>query len=179
VADVSITGMTTALLLIDVQRNMLEPPEPVPAAPLVRPVLESLLDRARADGTLVVHVQNDGPTGEIDEPHTEPWELVFTPITGEHVVNKTEGNAFVGTTLVGVLGNAGVDRVVVAGMQSNYCVEQTSRGALERGLAVVLVSDGHATYDEIMPAAELSAAVEAELASAGVTVLPSTAITFQ
>ena len=170
--------MSDALLIIDVQRNMLEPPEPVPAAPLVRPVLESLLDRARADGTLVVHVQNDGPTGEIDEPHTEPWELVFTPIEGEHIVNKTEGNAFAGTTLVGVLDNAGVDRVVVAGMQSNYCVEQTSRGALQRGLAVVLVSDGHATYDEIMPAAELSAGVETELARAGVTVLPSTAITF-
>jgi nicotinamidase-related amidase len=170
--------MTTALLLIDVQRNMLEPPEPVPAAPLVRPVLESLLDRARADGTLVVHVQNDGPVGEIDEPHTPPWELVFTPIEGEHVVNKTEGNAFAGTALAGVLDKVGVDRVVVAGMQSNYCVEQTSRAALERGLAVVLVSDAHATYDEITPAAELSAGVEAELARAGVTVLPSAAVRF-
>ncbi|WP_336214569.1 hypothetical protein [Nonomuraea sp. LPB2021202275-12-8] len=36
------------LLLVDVQRNMLEPPTPVPDAEIVSAALATLLDRARA-----------------------------------------------------------------------------------------------------------------------------------
>src|SRR5262245_4074886 len=47
-------AMATALLLVDVQRNMLEGNTPVPAADQVRPALQSLLARARTAGALVV-----------------------------------------------------------------------------------------------------------------------------
>jgi nicotinamidase-related amidase len=42
--------MTTVLLLVDVQRNMLEPPEPVPQAETVGAAIEDLLERARSAG---------------------------------------------------------------------------------------------------------------------------------
>src|SRR5258708_39717646 len=61
-------AMATALLLAGVQRNMLEGSTPVPAAGQVRPVLQSLLARARTAGALVVHIQNDGPQGSPGEP---------------------------------------------------------------------------------------------------------------
>ena len=60
--------MTKALVLIDVQRNMLEPPTPVPSAAATRQALQDLLLRARQAGALVIHVQNDGPPGEPDSP---------------------------------------------------------------------------------------------------------------
>ena len=53
--------MTRALMLIDVQRNMLEPPTPVPSAASIRDALQDLLLRARQAGALVIHVQNDHP----------------------------------------------------------------------------------------------------------------------
>lgn len=52
--------MAKALMLIDVQRNMLEPPTPVPSAATTRQALQDLLLRARQAGALVIHVQNDG-----------------------------------------------------------------------------------------------------------------------
>lgn len=171
--------MTTALILVDVQRNMLEGDYPVPSADAVRPVLQTLLDRARDAGVPVVHVRNDGPPGEPDEPDTDGWHLVLATADGEAVVDKDTPDTFVSNPqLADDLRAAGVERVVIAGMQSEYCVAATSRGALGYGFAVTVASDGHATYDDGKPAAEISADVEAALRAEGVTVVPAGQVAF-
>jgi nicotinamidase-related amidase len=54
--------------------------------------------------------------------------------------------------------------LVVAGLQSEYCVRDTVLGALARGYEVTLISDGHSTYDGGgRSALEKSTAVNAEL----------------
>jgi streptothricin hydrolase len=171
--------MATALLLVDVQRNMLEGSTQVPAADQVRPALQSLLARARAADALVVHIQNDGPEGSADEPETGGWELVFPPVPGELAIRKAEPDVFIADAcLAATLTARGIDRVVVAGMQSNHCVEQASRGALRHGFTVMLASGAHATHDEDDSAAVISASVEDALSRDGVTVLPATDVTF-
>jgi hypothetical protein len=51
-------------------------------------------------------------------------------------------------------------------------VRETSLAALRRGLAVQLARGAHATYDEgAQTAAEISAAIEAELAQAGARIV--------
>jgi Isochorismatase family len=113
--------MATALLLVDVQRNMLEGNTPVPGAAQVRPVLQSLLARARTADALVVHIQNDGPAGSPDEPQTQGWELVFAPVRGELAIRKAGPDIFTADAcLATTLTARGIDRVVVAGMQSNH-----------------------------------------------------------
>jgi nicotinamidase-related amidase len=69
--------------------------------------------------------------------------------------------------------------VVVAGMQSDYCIGATSRGALSHGFKVVLASGAHATYDGQDSAANISAAVETDLSREGVLVLPASDIQFR
>jgi streptothricin hydrolase len=172
-------AMATALLFVDVQRNMLEPPEPVPGADAVRAVLGALLDRARQAGAVVVHVQNDGSTRDPDAPGTPGWELVFAPMEGEVVVTKDQSDTFAANpSLAGELERRGVSRVVVAGMQSNYCIAATTRGALTGGFDVVLASGAHATYDEGKPASVISAEIEAALVDEGATAVPAPAVTF-
>jgi nicotinamidase-related amidase len=170
--------MVTALLLVDVQRNMLEGVFPVPDADVVRPELASLLSRARLAGAVVVHVQNDGGAGDPDEPFTSGWELCFPVAGGEPVIRKTESDAFTETDLGSVLSTRDVRRVVVAGMQSNYCIAQTSLAALRHGYAVFLAAGAHATYDEEEAAAVISEKVEQQLAESGVTVLPAGEVSF-
>jgi streptothricin hydrolase len=167
--------MTTALLLIDAQRNMLEGPDAIPSAPSVRPVLEQLLDDARHSRAVVVHVQNDGNSGDPDEPMTFGWELVFPPAEGESVVRKETCDVFESDReLASRLRSSGVDRVVVAGMQSEFCVEESSLGALREGFGVVLPHDAHGTYDSgAESASAVSSAVEQKLAGAGVDVVGS------
>jgi nicotinamidase-related amidase len=60
--------MAAVLLLVDVQRNMLEPPEPVPAADTVSAAIEDVVARARFAGAVVVHIRNNGPEGAPDAP---------------------------------------------------------------------------------------------------------------
>jgi nicotinamidase-related amidase len=171
--------MTTALLLIDVQRNMLDGEAPVPGAAEVRPALASLLERARAAGAVVVHVQNDGSDGDPDVPHTEGWELVFPAQPDELVVRKDECDTFASNPgLAADLEARGIDHVVVAGMQSEYCISDTSRGALGHGLRVSVARGAHATYDDGRAAADISADAETELAAAGASVIPAGEIDF-
>ena len=170
--------MADALLLVDVQINMLEPPNPVRNNKEIRAALESLLRRARSAGAFVVHVQNDGKPGDPDEPETPGWNLAFQARNGELVVRKTQSDAFTNDNLVRWLEERKVDSVVVAGMQSNYCVEATCRGALQHHIRVTLASGAHATYDEGKSAVEISADVERELRSDGVKVFPAENISF-
>jgi nicotinamidase-related amidase len=160
------------------QPNMLEGDAPVPAAGQVRAALDALLTAARAAGAVVVHVQNDGSSGEPDEPQTDGWRLVFPATGGELVVRKDVPDTLVANPdLTRSLREQGVDRVVVAGRQSEYCVETTSHGALGHGFEVLLASGAHATYgDGSVAAAEISTGVEKELGTEGVRVLPAAGV---
>lgn len=165
------------LLLIDVQRNMLLPPQPVPDAPAVGPKIAGILDRARRDGAMVVHVRNNGGEDDPDAPGTTGWELIHDVAGHEAVVDKRTPNGFAGTELGSLLADA--REVVIVGMQSEYCVRETSLAALQRGLAVSLVRGAHATYgDGKRSAAEISAATEDELAQAGARILDAGDVTF-
>lgn len=132
--------------------------------------MHALLQRARAEQVVVFHVQNDGAPGEADEPCTPGWELAVQPIEGEGVFRKRHDDAFVDTDLAAELRARGVERLVVAGTLSDYCVRATARGALRNGCEVVLASGAHATYDDRQSAAALAASVEAELEQEGVRV---------
>jgi streptothricin hydrolase len=167
-------------MLIDVQRNMLEPPTPVPAAASIREALQDLLLRARGAGALVIHVQNDGPPGEPDEPGTDGWQLIFPAGAGELIVRKDQPDTFAANpALVKDLATMEITEVVIAGMQSNYCVAESSRGALKRGLQAILASGAHATYDENEPASAISAQIERDLATEGITILPFGKVSFE
>jgi nicotinamidase-related amidase len=168
--------MSTALLLVDAQRNMLEGPASVPGAAALRPALEDLLTRARTSGTVVVHIQNDGTPGEPDEPETHGWELIFEPTGDELLIRKAEPNAFGSNSqLAQILRQQDVDRVVVVGMQSEFCVRETSLGALREGFLVSLPRGAHGTYGSTPSEADaLAVSVEGELQAEGVEVIELT-----
>ena len=107
----------------------------------------------------MVHLQDDG----VDDPRIRRgsvgWQLVLSVADGDPVVQKASDDGFDGTELESVLQGAGVSRPCLVGIQSEMCVAATARGAMARGLVVVLPRDGHATYD--IPADGASPAVPA------------------
>ncbi len=156
----------TALLLIDAQVNMFDPAHPVHGAGELLPRLQELLARFRAVGAPVVFVRNCGGAGDPDVPGTPGWQLHprLAPAEGDPVLDKTTCDTFASTPLAESLQSRGVTRVVIAGLQSEYCIRETTLGALGRGFEVTLVSDGHSTYAGGGRTAEaISAAVNAEL----------------
>lgn len=138
-----------ALLVVDVQRNLLEGSRAIPAAEDFVSRLGALLDCARAAGAPIFHMQNDGVTGSDEAPHTPGWEIHprAAPTGNEMLFRKTVDDGFADTSLDEVLRSARIRRIAVAGLLSEMCVSATVRGAMARGYDVVLVQDCHATYD--------------------------------
>lgn len=65
----------------------------------------------------------------------------------EVIADKRLPDAFADTTLGATLAAMGATRIVVVGAQTEVCMDTTCRRASSLGLEVVLVSDGHSTWD--------------------------------
>jgi len=162
--------MATTLLLIDLQRNMLEPPEQAPGAARLIELVDGLLERARAVGVPVVHVRNNGAEEELDFPGTPGWELYHEPVEGEAIVDKFGMDAFADTDLAELIP---VDSTIVAaGLASDFCVRATLLSALDRGHEVRLVRGAHGAYDADGRSAEtIEKEIEQELREAGALIV--------
>lgn len=129
-----------ALIIVDAQRAFVSGADAVPASGTFVPALDELLQRARMARALVVHLQNDGPIGELDEPHQDGWEL-FYPVQEsdrEVVIRKIEDDGFDGTSLGDLLADHKIERVVIGGVMSEMCARNGT------GRARARVRGGHA-----------------------------------
>jgi nicotinamidase-related amidase len=139
-----------ALVIIDVQMGMFTFPGYTPhdgEATVAR--IASLLKRARENGIPVFFVQHAGDKGDPLEQGTPgfPFRPELTPRDGESVTVKRHCSAFQDTDFDQTLKRAGVDHLIVCGMQTEFCIDTAVRSAYERGYKVTLVSDGHTTFD--------------------------------
>ncbi len=165
--------MSRALLVVDVQNWGFSGDWPVPDHEALLERIRERVEFARADGELVVWVQNDGDAGEMDAPGEHFWELTLDPAEDERVWRKTTKDVFESNPdLAGWLREQGVTHLDVIGLQSEMCVRSSTLGARDAGFEARPVPGLHGTYpegvfDESGPtgvtAAELSARIDAEL----------------
>jgi nicotinamidase-related amidase len=137
----------TALLVVDLQREVVDDPRTHGRDETLAAVA-GLLERARAAGVPVIHTRHADP----DEGPREGeagWELhdAVASAAGEAVVDKRFDDAFWRTELESCLRELGVDRIVLTGMLTEHCIGTTARSAVAHGFDVVLVADGHTTWD--------------------------------
>jgi nicotinamidase-related amidase len=153
----------TALVVIDVQNfyfpgGRMALADPLPASLQAK----RLLERFRAKGSPVVHVQHL-PKGQ-EAPSPDTGDVAYRihanvlPAAGETVVGKHHANAFRDTDLLAVLRRIGASRLVIAGMQTHMCVEAATRAAADLGFDVVVVHDACATRGLKFGATEVPAA---------------------
>ncbi|MBO9329078.1 isochorismatase family protein [Achromobacter xylosoxidans] len=141
--------MTSALIVIDVQRALFETsPAPAEAATIIGRI-NKLAGRARAAGAPVVYVQHESAGGAM--VHGLPgWELDerLEPAPGDIRICKTTPDSFLRTGLADALSRAGVKELVVCGYASEFCVDTTVRRAAALGYPVTLAADAHTTHDK-------------------------------
>ncbi|MBV7327513.1 cysteine hydrolase [Chloroflexi bacterium TSY] len=150
----------TALLIIDVQNNMFDEADPAYQGKQLLLKLQSLIGKARAAQVPIVYVQHCGDPGEVDEPGTLGWEIHpdIRPEPTDPIVQKTMPDSFFETTLKDELTTRGIEKLVIAGLQTEYCVDTTCRRACSEGYEIVLVQDGHSTWSrDEMSAAQIIA----------------------
>lgn len=149
------TATTTALLVIDMQQALCSGAEAAHDIARVSDNVNALGQRARAAGLLVVLVQHEEAEGPMQHG-SAGWALADGLLTdaADVRVRKTTPNAFHGTDLQRLLQERGVKRLVVCGLQTEFCVDTTVRQALALGYDVVLAADGHSTTDGAITAAQ-------------------------
>ncbi len=177
-------GDKTALVVIDMQVGMFETPgvPPVPEGERLLRNIEGLVRRAREADVAVVHVRHaDGP-GHPLEKGTKGWETHprVAPKSGEPIVDKETPDSFLRTTLQDELESRGIGRLVLAGMQTEYCVDTTCRRAFALGYEVTLAADAHGTWDdESLTAAQIVAHHNEVMGNGFAEVVPSAEISFR
>jgi len=146
--------MDMALLVIDMQVGLVDLGY---HAEEVLACVSRLIGRARDAGVPVIHVQHHHASYAPLMTGAPTWRIHpdVAPVPGELVIGKTASDAFHGTPLGHELQRLGVRRLIVTGMQTEYCVDTTCRRALSFGFDVTLVADGHTTRDGLWPAAEV------------------------
>ena len=156
----------TAFLVVDTQVNMLNEGMPVFQGDRILETIADLLARARTQDVTVIYLRNDGGPGEPDERGTHGWEIhpVVAPMLNEVIIDKTSVDGFENTTLNEELERRGIEKLVIAGMQTELCVFVTARRGVQLGYEVIVVEDGHTTFDfEEMTASEAIDKYNAEL----------------
>ena len=137
-----------ALLVIDMQVGNFDEPDPIYKGNELLAKVKSLIARARSAQAQIVYVQNNGRSGDPDAYGTPGWEIhpSIQPVEGEVVVQKQTPDAFHETNLHRELNSRGIKKLIIAGLQTEYCIDTTCRRAFSLGYAVVLVKDTHSTW---------------------------------
>ena len=140
-----------ALLVIDLQAGAFDGAkcEPIDAGERLLRHSAKLIAAARTAGLPVLHVQHGEPQGVL-MLGTPQWEIHpdVAPLPGEARVSKAAYSAFENTALDALLREAGVDQLLVCGLQSEVCITHTTQAALALGYAVILASDSHGTWPD-------------------------------
>ena len=169
-------GEGIALLVVDVQNDFADPAGSLSVAggPDIVPVVNDLVTAARRSGSLVVYTQDWHPpvtphfasSGGIWPDHCvqgswgaelHPFLLVDGPIVHKGAEGEDGYSGFRGrdpitgeegpTPLEGILREAGVRRVVIAGLATDYCVKESARHAVQLGFEVEVVEDAVRAVD--------------------------------
>ena len=138
--------MPTALLIIDVQTALCTGRYATFEADAVIARINAVSAKVRAAGGLVVLVQHESAEDAFAHGSLG-WQLApgLVVAEGDARVRKTASDAFYRTELNDLLHVKGIDRLIICGMQTEFCVDTTVRRALGLGYPVTLVSDGHST----------------------------------
>ncbi len=138
--------MKTALLVIDVQQAMIDD-HPARMDEFMLN-LKLLIDTAHQSGAEVIYVRHDGGEGDVLAYGTSGWQLEKSlhPRAEERVFDKRFGSAFRQTGLRDYLIERDISRLVVCGMQTEYCIDTSVKVAFEFGYDVVIPAGATTTY---------------------------------
>jgi nicotinamidase-related amidase len=140
---------SATLVLIDFQNEYVAGPLGLPGAAAAIQRAARLLGLARDAAAPVIHVAHKGRPGGLFDRSAERGQVIaaLAPRAGETVIEKGLPNAFAGTDLHAILGEAARKDIIIAGFMTHMCVSSTARAALDLGWRVTIDASACATRD--------------------------------
>lgn len=169
---------TTALIVLDLQRDLLEADGRMPVKQAqVQPLLDTataLHASARAQGLPIIRIENLYTSSDVGNLFRNgatvrgnagaAWDP-RAPVDADAMFEKDAPDAFSNPAFDAALREKQVTHLVITGVYADGCVTWTSRGALNRGYRVTLVRSGVAAGSDQARSSALDA-----LKAEGVTI---------
>lgn len=135
------------LLVIDVQKALVD--EDLYAYETFVDSVVRLVDAARKNGVEVVFVQHDAGAGSGLSIGDEGFEIIdeIKPEAGEMVFVKTVNSCFGNKDFKAYMEQQTDRRLMIVGLQTNYCIDATVKSAFERGFEVIIPEGTNSTFD--------------------------------
>lgn len=94
----------------------------------------------------IIYVRHQDEELVADSPG---WQIhdAIAPMPGDMIFDKHYNSAFKDTGLQAYLDKQGIDRLILMGMATNFCVDTTIKVAFELGYQLAVIKDGTSTSD--------------------------------
>lgn len=137
----------TALVIVDVQVGLFDNPESELFEPeTLLKKINDLIRKARSAKTPVVFIRHNDPGLPYE---SAAWQIhsELDQSDKDILVDKKHCDSFFETDLQDVLEKNSIDRLVVCGLQTEFCIDTFCRSAAGKNIETLLVKDAHSTYD--------------------------------
>lgn len=148
----------TALLIIDVQIGSFWEKNPLFKGDELLNNIQILISQAHIKQAPVFFTKHNGKVGSLIQKGTPGWDIhpSIHLLNEEIIIEKNHPDSFQQTDLEQQLITKKISRIIITGIQSEICVDATCRRAFSKGYEVILVKDGHSTYNSnIFTAAQI------------------------
>ena len=135
------------LLVIDMQKGLVN--EDLYAFDTFIDRTVRLVDTARKNNVEVIFIQHDAGLDSGMSVGDEDFEIVdqIRPQKGEKVFSKTINSCFGNKEFKEYMENMDDKRLMIVGLQTNYCIDCTVKSAFERGYKVIIPEGTNSTFD--------------------------------
>ena len=135
------------LLVIDMQKSLVD--EELYAFDTFVDSTVRLVDAARIKGVEVIFVQHDAGPGSGLSAGDEGFEIIdlLQPKPGEKVFVKNINSCFGNKEFKAYMEQQEDKRLMIIGLQTNYCIDATVKSAFERGFDVIIPEGTNSTFD--------------------------------
>ena len=140
-------GVRMVLLIVDTQKLITN--NELYQSALFESRVRQLIDKARSRGVEVIFVRHDDGKGNGLLKGTEEFEIYdgFQPVGSEIIFDKNVNSAFRGTGLLEYLRQKEENTVIIAGLQTEYCIDATIKAGFEHGLKMIVPANTNSTFD--------------------------------
>ena len=135
------------LLVIDMQKGLVD--EDLYAFDTFTERTTQLVDVARKSHVEVIFVQHDAGPDSGMSVGDEAFKIIdrIAPAEGEKVFVKTINSCFGNKKFREYMEQKNDKRLMIIGLQTNYCIDCTVKSAFERGFEVIIPEGTNSTFD--------------------------------
>ncbi len=144
------------LLVVDMQKGLVD--EGLYAFDTFLDRIIRLIDAARKHHVEVIYAQHDAGPGSGLSVGDSDFEIAeqVRPESGEKVFVKTINSCFGNKDFREYLEKQEDKRLMIVGLQTNYCIDCTVKSAFERGFEVIIPERTNSTFDNDFMTAEMT-----------------------